>query len=117
MLTHKRSLISTMKMSYDLMKELSEGYHAGIAEIERKHDGAEMGEQLSQMVQALYGIPWEALRKSIDQSQLEELFGVLAEAPQTVDQIQDMIWSVCVASLDLLCLLLLQLLLLKSKMQ
>eukprot|EP01084_Bolivina_argentea_P072950 132412_1 len=98
MLTHERSLLSTMKTSYEFMKELSEGYHAGIKEIERKTGGsAQMDKQLSEFVQTMHALPWRQLRESIDQQQLEELFKVLVNVPQTIDQAQDMAWSVCVA--------------------
>ena len=65
MLTHERSLLHTMKRSYEFMKELSQGYHSGVTEIKRKHGEARMDRVLSEFVQTMHALPWRELRENI----------------------------------------------------
>ena len=51
-----------------------------------------MKEQLSQFVQTMHALPWRELRENIDQNQLEELFKVLSNVPQTLDQVRDVVF-------------------------
>ena len=55
-----------------------------------------MKQQFSEFVQAMHALPWQQLRESLDQDQLEELFKVLANVPETIDQVHDEVWSICV---------------------
>lgn len=68
-----------------------------VLELERKTGGdVNMKQQFSEFVQAMHALPWQQLRESLDQDQLEELFKVLANVPETIDQVHDEVWSICV---------------------